>query len=179
MRAARRAVFLDRDGVLNIPEFREGRSFAPRRLEDFTLYEDAAASVAALKTAGFLTIAVTNQPDIGAGLVRADIVAAMHERLVQATGIDAVYVSPHTRKDACSCRKPNTGMLIKAVSRFGIDLSASFMVGDRISDVLAGQSAGCRTVFIDLGYTAEDKPAAVDHICTGVAAAADWILEHD
>ena len=86
----RPAVFLDRDGVIVVPEFRDGRSFAPRRLEDFRLYPDAAASLQKLKQAGFLLAVVTNQPDVGDGLIAHSEVDAMHEIMARELPLDAV-----------------------------------------------------------------------------------------
>ena len=156
----RRAVFLDRDGVLVIPEMRDGRSFAPRRLEDFCIYDDAPRALAALKQAGFLLVVVTNQPDIGNGFVSAETVEAMHDRLRAALPIDRIEMCPHSQSDRCACRKPKPGMLLRAAEIHGIDLSASIMVGDRAGDIEAGEAAGCHTVFIDLNYVNEPKPNA-------------------
>jgi D-glycero-D-manno-heptose 1,7-bisphosphate phosphatase len=172
------AVFLDRDGVLVVPEFRDGRSYAPRDLENYAFYPDAAASVAALKEAGFLTIVVTNQPDIGAGLISAQTVDEMHRMLEQAMPVDAIRVCAHTRADKCDCRKPAPGLLLKAAEEFGIDLDRSYMIGDRSSDVEAGKAAGCRTIFIDLGYTAEPRPQDADWVVDSLAEAAAIIREH-
>lgn len=171
----RRAAFLDRDGVLAVPEFRDGRSYAVRRLADFRLYDDAADSVRALDAAGWAVIVATNQPDIGNGLVAESEVAAMHDVLRRAMPLAAVETCPHPREAGCGCRKPKPGMLTRAAERLGLDLSASVMVGDRASDIAAGAAAGCRTVFVDRGY---DRPAGAppDHVADGIAAAARWIL---
>jgi D-glycero-D-manno-heptose 1,7-bisphosphate phosphatase len=173
------AVFLDRDGVLVVPEFRDGRSFAPRDLANYAIYPDAPAAVAALKAAGFLTVVVTNQPDIGAGLIAAETVEEMHSRLKAAMPLDAICVCPHTRADKCDCRKPAPGLLIRAAEELGIDLARSYMVGDRASDVEAGKAAGCRTLFIDLGYTAEPHPRDADWTIGSLAAAAKLIQEFE
>lgn len=165
------AVFLDRDGVLVVPEFRDGRSYAPRDLANYAFYPDAAASVAALKADGFLTIVVTNQPDIGAGLISAQTVEEMHRMLQQAMPVDSIRVCAHTRADKCDCRKPAPGLLLKAAQDFGIDLDRSYMIGDRSSDVEAGKAAGCRTIFIDLGYTAELRPDDADWTVASLAEA--------
>lgn len=146
------AVFLDRDGVLNRSLVRDGKPFAPRRLQDFRLLPGAAKAVARLKAAGFLVIVVTNQPDIGNGLVDPAEVAAMNDRLKARVPVDEVVVCPHRQTDGCSCRKPNPGMLVDAASRWGIDLATSFMVGDRGSDVVAGLRAGCYTLLVRRGY---------------------------
>lgn len=151
----RKAIFLDRDGVLAVPEFRDGRSFAVRRLADFRLYDDAEASVRALGAAGYLAIVVTNQPDIGNGLVPAAEVEAMHDAMRARLNLAAVEICPHAQNAGCDCRKPKPGMLSRAASRLDIDLAASWMVGDRLGDIAAGRAAGSRTVFIDRGYERE------------------------
>ena len=150
--ARRRVVFLDRDGVINRPLLQDGKPLAPRRVADFVLLPGAAEAIRQLKDAGFFVAVVTNQPDIGNGLVAASVVAAMHAALRQATGVDEIRVCPHSQTAGCACRKPKPGMLLEAAVAHGIDLSASFMVGDRVSDVLAGSAAGCYTIFLDRGY---------------------------
>lgn len=171
-----RAVFLDRDGVLVVPEIRDGRSFAPRSLGTFRLYPDAAASLARLKAAGYLLVAVTNQPDIGNGIVSVDVVNEMHRLMALALPIDRIEMCPHSQSQACDCRKPKPGMLMSAARECGIDLASSVMVGDRCSDVEAGRAAGCRTVFIDLDHVSEPKPASPDFTVRCIAEAADVIL---
>jgi D-glycero-D-manno-heptose 1,7-bisphosphate phosphatase len=171
----KRAVFLDRDGVLSIPEFRDGRSYAPRRLEDFVLYDDAAASVDTLKCAGFLVIVVTNQPDVGAGRVPRETVEAMHRRMREAVAVDDIEVCYETSAQATERRKPGDGMLRDAASKWAIDLAQSFMVGDRASDIEAARRAGCRAVFIDRGYRAEPTPEGHDASVRNLAEAAAWI----
>src|SRR5215510_366357 len=146
------AVFLDRDGVLVRGEIRDGKLYAPRRLEDFRLLPGAAESVHALRDHGFLTIVVTNQPDIGNGLVATEIVDAMHAIMRRKMPLDSIEVCPHRQTDNCACRKPRAGLLLAAAERFSLDLSASFMVGDRSSDIVAGRSVGCYTLFVDRGY---------------------------
>jgi D-glycero-D-manno-heptose 1,7-bisphosphate phosphatase len=171
----RRAVFLDRDGVIVIPEFRDQRSFAPRRVEDFRLYPEAATSLQRLKRAGFLLAVVTNQPDVGRGLIPRSEVDAMHEIMTRELPLDAIKVCYHRQGDHCDCRKPKPGMILRAAGELDIDLRKSFMIGDRSSDVEAGRAAGCTTVFIDLGY-AESAPNAPDHVVHSIAEAADFII---
>ncbi len=170
-----RAVFLDRDGVLSRPLIRRRKSYAPRLLRDFKLVPNAAKSVSRLKDAGFLVIVVTNQPDIGNGHVRAEVVEQMHDRLRKCAAVDAILVCPHSQTDGCECRKPGPGMLLAAAKRFKIDLSRSYMVGDRPSDVAAGLSAGCRTVFIDRRY-AEGSPLLSNFRARSLQAAVTQIL---
>lgn len=173
--ALARAVFLDRDGVLTVPEFRDGRSFAPRRLADFRFYDDAAAATAQLKAAGFSLIVVTNQPDVGYGHIPLETAEEMHRRLAAALPVDAVEVCYHRHDDECECRKPKPGMLRRAALRFGIDCTRSFMIGDRASDVAAGRAMGCRTVFIDLGYR-DEHPDGADFIVKSLGEAARVVV---
>lgn len=170
-----RAVFLDRDGVLSVPEFRDGRSFAPRRVGDFRFYDDAAECLGRLKAAGFALVVVTNQPDVGNGLVEQGVVEEMHRRLARALPVDAVEVCYHRQDEGCFCRKPKPGMLQRAAERLGLDCRRSFMVGDRGSDVAAGQALGCTTILIDRGYRGA-CPAIPDHEVASLTAAAAIIL---
>ncbi|EWY42515.1 D-alpha,beta-D-heptose 1,7-bisphosphate phosphatase [Skermanella stibiiresistens SB22] len=169
------AVFLDRDGVLNRALVRDGKAFAPRRLQDFRLLPGSAAAVATLRRAGFPTIVVTNQPDIGNKLVDPAIVAAMNDRLRRRAPVDDILVCPHGQTEGCSCRKPKPGLLRDAAARHGIDLSISYMVGDRWSDVAAGRQAGCFTILIDRGYR-EGCPERPDAVVATLPAAVALIL---
>jgi D-glycero-D-manno-heptose 1,7-bisphosphate phosphatase len=178
----RTAVFFDRDGVLAIPEIRDGRSFAVRRLEDFAVYPDAEETVRRVREMGAIAVVVTNQPDVGNGLVGKAIVEEMHQRLRRMVPVDAVYACYHTRADGCACRKPKPGMLLAASRDLGIDLSRSVIVGDRATDVAAGHEAGCRAILIERGdfrdedsagadWVAANLTEALDHICAYFAAA--------
>jgi D-glycero-D-manno-heptose 1,7-bisphosphate phosphatase len=172
----RKAVFLDRDGVIVIPEFRDGRSFAPVHLKDYRFYPEVLAALSRLKAAGFLLVVVTNQPEVGRGLIAEEVLMEMHRRLQASFPVDAIKVCRHTGADGCNCRKPKPGMLLEAASELGISLLDSFMVGDRVSDVEAGRAAGCRTVLIDLGYTSEPKPDSASFTVSSINHAADVIL---
>jgi D-glycero-D-manno-heptose 1,7-bisphosphate phosphatase len=172
---AAKAVFLDRDGVLVVPEFRDGRSYAPRGLEGYRFYPDAPEALARLKAAGYKLVVVTNQPDVGKGLIPQGVADEMHERLRRAMPVDLIKACFHTQAADCDCRKPKPGMLLDAARELGVALESSYMVGDRASDVEAGEAAGCRTVFIDLEYR-ERKPATATFTVRSVAEAADCIL---
>lgn len=172
---AARAVFLDRDGVLTVPEFRDGRSYAPKRMEDFALYPDAPQAVADLRAMGFLAIVVTNQPDVGKGEVDRAVVEAMHEVLKTATKVDDIEVCYDTRETATERMKPGTGMLTDAARNWNIDLEGSYVVGDRAGDVEAGEKAGCTTIFVDRGYTGEAKPTSQAATVKELREAVAWI----
>ncbi|MFC3674870.1 D-glycero-alpha-D-manno-heptose-1,7-bisphosphate 7-phosphatase [Ferrovibrio xuzhouensis] len=171
-----RAVFLDRDGILVVPEFRDGRSYAPRRLQNFAIYPEARRNLDRLKRAGFSLVVVTNQPDVGAGLLERGQLEEMHRLLREALPVDEIAVCCHTREDRCACRKPEPGLIHGSADQLRIDLAASYMVGDRASDIEAGARAGCRTVFVDLCYTAEPTPDGPTANVSSLGEAVDWIL---
>lgn len=170
-----KAVILDRDGVLVVPEFREGRSFAPKRLKDLEFYPDAVQAVCRLKAMGFVVIVATNQPDVGKGLVDEAVISAMHARLREAMPVDDVEVCYDTRDAPTERRKPGAGMLFSAARNWNIDLGASYVVGDRATDIEAGVRAGCTNIFIDRHYSAEPKPTAQSVTVLELAEAVRWI----
>lgn len=171
----RRAVFLDRDGVLNAAVVRDGRPYGPASAEEMTVLPGVEDACRRLRDAGFLLIAVTNQPDIARGKTAGATVDAINDALQAQLGLDEICVCPHDDADGCDCRKPQPGLLLAAAKRWGIDLSGSFMVGDRWRDVEAGQAAGCRTIFIDYGY-AERRPSRPDMVSSSLAAAVPDIV---
>jgi D-glycero-D-manno-heptose 1,7-bisphosphate phosphatase len=152
----RRAVFLDRDGVLNRPVVHDGLPFPPANLDEFELYPGVAEGCSQLKTAGFLLIVVSNQPDVGRGTQTRAAIEAMHQKLRAAVpALDAIEVCYHAgarHRDPCDCRKPKPGMLLQAAVEHNIDLRRSFLIGDRWRDVDCAHAAGCRAVFIDHAY---------------------------
>ena len=170
-----KAVFLDRDGVLNWTRVENAKPYAPRKLEDFRLLDDAIPSTMALKEAGYLLVVVTNQPDVGNGFVEQQVVEEMNRQMCQSLPLDDVKVCFHSQNEGCDCRKPKPGMLLEAMETHNIDLQASFMVGDRQGDVKAGKAAGCRTIFIERGY-AESTENLADFTCRSLSEATEIIL---
>jgi D-glycero-D-manno-heptose 1,7-bisphosphate phosphatase len=148
----KRAVFLDRDGVINRAVVRDGKPYPPDMLDELEILPGVADTLARLRAAGFVNVIVTNQPDVATGRQRREVVEAMHALLLSRLPVDAVKVCYHADADHCACRKPRPGMLLEAAGELDIDLSASFMVGDRWRDIAAGQAAGCRCFFLDYGY---------------------------
>lgn len=154
----RRAVFLDRDGVLNRAIVRKGKPYPPDSLSELEILPGVAEALKGLRAAGFLNIVVTNQPDVATGKQRRDVVEAINAHLVEKLTLDAVKVCYHSDADNCACRKPKPGMLLEAARELDIDLGGSFLVGDRWRDVEAGRAAGCRVLlFVDYGYQ-EKRP---------------------
>jgi D-glycero-D-manno-heptose 1,7-bisphosphate phosphatase len=173
--ALKRAVFLDRDGVLNRPIVRNGCPYAPATIEDFEILPGVPEAVRRLRDSGLLLIGATNQPDVARGTQRRDVVEAMNARLMALMPITTILVCYEDGED-CPRRKPNPGLLLEAAEAFAIDLAASFMVGDRWRDIEAGRRAGCRTVFVDRGYAERRPEPPADYTTHDLAAAADWIL---
>ena len=167
------AVFLDRDGVLVETFVRDNRAYAATTLEDFQLLGNAAAEVRRLRDAGLAPIVVTNQPDVGRGVIAPEMLAAMHERLATALPVLDILVCTHDASAGCACRKPKPGMLEAAAAKWGLDLTQSFMVGDRASDVEAGRAAGCRTILIERSYSGR---ATADAHVGSLTEAVDAIL---
>lgn len=184
-RTLRAAVFLDRDGTINVD-----KDYLVRP-EEFEFISGAPEAVARLKRAGFLVIVVTNQSGVARGYFGIDEVSRLHDHLQQqlslaGTAIDAFYLCPHhpehgvaEYKIDCACRKGNPGMLLQAAAEHGIDLSRSYMVGDKLADVEAGRRAGCRSILVLTGYGQSDVKKLPDNevpVVADLSSAVDYIL---
>ena len=189
---ARPAVFLDRDGVL----IRDVHLLT--RPDQVELYACAPQAIRRLQEAGFAVVVVSNQPVVARGLASEQDVERIHawiqELLRKSSGgqIDQFYFCPHhpnatlpQYRLACDCRKPRPGMLLRAAEEMDLDLGASYVVGDRISDIVAGQRAGCQTILVETGmHTAPpiesaeplDESVEPDYVCADVGAAVEIIL---
>jgi D-glycero-D-manno-heptose 1,7-bisphosphate phosphatase len=148
-----RAVFLDRDGVLNRTIVHDGVPHPPATAADLEVLPGVAEGLGLLGTEGLLRIVVTNQPDVARGTQTREAVEAINERLMQELPLDAIFTCYHQDADGCDCRKPRAGLLARAADALDVDLAESFMVGDRWSDVAAGQAAGCTTFLLDVSYS--------------------------
>jgi len=172
----RRAVFLDRDGVINRAFVRDGKPFPPPTPQELEVLPDVPEALRELKSHGYLLIVVTNQPDVGRGKQSRQALDAMHEALRESLPLDDIFVCCHTDQDNCNCRKPSPGMFLEAAQKHNIDLAASFMVGDRWRDVQAGYNAGCKTILVDYGYSERPPDREPDLRVTSLREAADWII---
>jgi D-glycero-D-manno-heptose 1,7-bisphosphate phosphatase len=175
-----KAVFLDRDGVINRPIVVDGKPYPARTIADFEILPGVGQACADLKNAGYLLVVVTNQPDVGRGILKKEIVEAIHETMMQHLPIDRVEVCYHagaTFGEKCNCRKPQPGMLITAAAALDSDLSRSYMVGDRWRDIECGRRAGCRTIFIDWRHN-EELREPPDFSCENLGGAVQWILRN-
>lgn len=173
--APRRAVFLDRDGVLNDVYMEQGRPRSPRSLEEFRIDPQALPALERLRENGFLLIVVTNQPEVVRGFQTRNTVESMHKQLLSALPLDEIRACFHDTEHDCSCRKPKPGMLLEAASAWNLELSECFIVGDRGKDIEAGHGAGCRGVLLERPYNAPGD-GDPDFVAPGLQAAADAIL---
>jgi D-glycero-D-manno-heptose 1,7-bisphosphate phosphatase len=178
MEAMAKAVFLDRDGVIN-RKAADGQYVT--RWEEFQLLPGVPKAITQLNQAGFCVIVVTNQRCVAKGLLTEAGLESLHRRMTEhlasaGARIDAIYCCPHELEPACSCRKPAPGMLLEAARSRDLDLASSWMVGDSAADIQAGKSAGCRTarVWVDSRATSPDD---ADVNATSLLEAIDQILE--
>jgi len=171
---SRRAVFLDRDGVLNAVVLEDGVPRAPSGVAALEILPGVADALRLLQAHGFLRIVVTNQPDVVRGRLARDAVEAIHDHLLATLPLDAILVCYHDDADACACRKPRPGLLRDAAGAYGVDLSGSFLVGDRWRDIEAGRAAGCTTLLVRRSYSGPCCPA---HEVRDLAEAARRIVE--
>jgi D-glycero-D-manno-heptose 1,7-bisphosphate phosphatase len=171
---SRRAVFLDRDGVLNAVVLEDGVPRAPSGVAALEILPGVADALRLLQAHGFLRIVVTNQPDVARGRVARDAVEAIHRHLLAALPLDAILVCYHDDVDACACRKPRPGLLRDAAGAYDVDLAGSFLVGDRWRDIEAGHAAGCTTFLVRRSYSGPCHPA---HQVRDLPEAAHRIVE--
>lgn len=173
-----KAVFLDRDGVINRK--------APTEDEYITLWDEmeilpgVSQAIACLNRVGFKVIVVTNQRGVARGLITAAQLESIHERMCQhlaAAGarVDGIYYCPHELEPPCTCRKPKPGMLLHAARVHNVDLAISWMIGDSDKDIEAGKRAGCRTARISTDP--KSNCTAADVIAPSLMSAIPRILE--
>jgi len=181
--AVRRAVFLDRDGVLNV----DSAAFV-RSASELSVFPWASRAVARLNEAGYVVCVVTNQSGVGRGFFTEEDLAAVHAKLSaeiarEGGRLDAIYHCPHRPSDGCACRKPAIGMLVRAAEEFDLDLRSSWLVGDSPRDIACGRTACCRTILalsgLDGTYDPAHYPFMPDLVCRDVEEAARRIISVD
>lgn len=174
--ALNRAVFLDRDGVINAVVVRDGRPYPPATVGETRILGDVPQALALLRAAGFRLAVITNQPDVARGTQTRDEVEAINAFLRSQLPLDHFEVCYHDEADFCDCRKPKPGLIYRSALALGVDATRGFVVGDRWRDIEAGRLAGCRTVWIDRGYD-ERSPLGHDHRTNSLLAAVKWIVQ--
>lgn len=180
-----RAIFLDRDGVINT-----NRSSHVTCWEEFVFLPGALAALRWLHEAGFYIFVVTNQAIVSRGLAEDHTIEDIHSRMALRVALNGGHIHdirycPHDRNDACTCRKPKPGMIQDLAAQWQIDLRQSYMVGDAWTDIVAGQAAGCRTILVHTGRGAEQLALAEaqehrpDHIAADITTAVMWIFQQE
>jgi D-glycero-D-manno-heptose 1,7-bisphosphate phosphatase len=171
-----KAIFLDRDGVINQVNVVDGKPHPPKDLSELILLPKVAEALQLLKAAGYLLIVITNQPDVVRGKTKIEIVETINQFLKDSLPIDDIFTCYHDDIEDCNCRKPKPGNILQAADQYNINIPDSFMVGDRWRDVEAGERSGCKTFFIDYIYQ-EKQPESYDYKVKSLYEAAKIILE--
>ena len=188
----KKAVFLDRDGCVNVED---------NHITDigkFRLYDGSLAAIKKLNEAGFLIVIITNQSGVARGLMTEELVQKTHELLLKWTSeagvkIDQIEYCPHHPEGSvakyaikCDCRKPATGMLKRAAEKLDIDFSSSYVLGDKISDIALGPATGAKAILVRTGFGTRDEQTILrgeadppDYVADGIEDAVDWILENE
>jgi D-glycero-D-manno-heptose 1,7-bisphosphate phosphatase len=174
----RKAIFLDRDGVLNSAIIRDGKPYPPASLSELHIPDDVPLALSELKSAGFMLIGATNQPDVARGTTPRTLVEAINTEIMKTCPLDEIRVCYHDDADACKCRKPLPGLLFDAAYDYVIDLKQSIMIGDRWKDIEAGQRAGCKTIWLNQQYSEKAPKNAPDFIAKNLKEAAEWIINN-
>ena len=172
----KRAIFLDRDGVINRAFVIDGKPQPAKSIAELEILPGVVEAIAALFAANFEVVVVTNQPDVARKTLSKNSVENIQVHLQNLLGINHFYTCFHDDADDCECRKPKPGLLLRAAADLNINLSESFMVGDRWRDVAAGQTIGCNSYFIDYSYT-EKKPTQPYFKVSSLTEAVQMILE--
>ena len=147
-----RAIFLDRDGILNFTAVKNGKSHPPLNLKETIINPSAKLVLPILKQEGYLLIGITNQPDVVRGEQKQEVIEEINNHLLNCLPLTEIFVCYHDNEDNCNCRKPKPGLIFQAAQKYKISLTNSYMIGDRWKDIEAGKCAGCKTIFIDYKY---------------------------
>lgn len=172
-----KAVFFDRDGVLNKALVKHGKPYPPSSVDEVEIAMDVLPALQRLKHAGFILIGATNQPDVPRGKTSRRVVEEINKKLLDVLPLETISVCYHDDQDQCNCRKPLPGLLTEAAKIYNIDLNMSFMVGDRWKDIEAGKKAGCKTVWLDYQYQEAFLTTKPDCTVYSVEEAAKYILK--
>lgn len=171
----KKAIFLDADGVLNKAIIKDGKPVAPINLAELEIPNEVKPCLDKLKAAGYLLICVTNKPDIEDGLMTQPDLDAIIDKMRRYLPIDDIFICYSRNAD---CFKPKPGLILEATHQYDIDLTLSYTIGDRWSDVAAGQNAGTKTIWINRNYIYEKIPnPPADYTAKSLKEATEWILK--
>ena len=159
----KKAVFLDRDGVINKTIIEGGLPTSPNSLDELEILPSVKESILRLKKLNFICLLVTNQPNVTREKIDKSTVIKMNNFLKKKIQLDDIFVCYHDDKDNCNCRKPKPGLLLLAGKKWNVDFKKSFMIGDRWRDIQAGEKVGCKTIYLDYNYK-DIKPKNPDFV---------------
>ncbi|MDB6016454.1 MAG: gmhB 1 [Pedosphaera sp.] len=168
------AIFLERDGILNLVRVEKQHQQVPLTLEEFRVNTEAAPLLQKLKAAGFVLIATTNQSGLSLGGVSRRELDRMHEVLRRALPLDDILVCPHAEADECPCRKPSAGLLTEAAFKWHLDLERSFVISDKWQDAAAARTVGCTSLLINSPWVGTTHH---DFVLPDLTAIIDKILQ--
>ena len=171
----KKAVFLDRDGVINKAFIKNGLPESPNSLSELEILPGVKESISRLKKLNFICLVVTNQPDVQRGKIKKNTIIKMNNFLKKKIELDDIFVCYHDDQDNCNSRKPKPGLLLQARKKWNVDFKKSFIVGDRWRDIQAGKKVGCKTIFLDYKYK-DIKPKNPDFV-TDTLLNATYIIE--
>lgn len=171
----KKAVFLDRDGVINEAIWRDNKATGPRELYEWLWGKGVHEAIDRLKAAGFLVFVVTNQPDVHRKILRKEMLDTFHQKIHDELGIDALAVCLHDDEHDCHCRKPKPGMLLDLAKEWDVSLKDSYFIGDTIRDMQAGKAAGVFCILLDKPY---NQGVENDFLAKDLKEAADFLLKH-
>ena len=171
------AVFFDRDGIINVAIVKDGHPYPPASLDELHLISGTVESMKRLSKSGFALFGVTNQPDVARGTQTQAMVEKINNFITSHTPIKEILVCYHDNQDLCDCRKPKPGLIYQAEEKYSLDLSQSWMVGDRWQDIAAGQAAGLKTIFVDYKYSIQFEGKRANYNIGDPVSIANIILE--
>jgi D-glycero-D-manno-heptose 1,7-bisphosphate phosphatase len=173
----KKAVFLDRDGVINKATILDGIPKPPKYVEEVMILSGVKKAIKMLNEHNFEIVVITNQPDVARGSTSKKSVEEINSYLSNRLGINHIFTCYHDDIDGCDCRKPKPGLLLNAARNLDLDLQKSFLIGDRWRDITAGQAAGCTCFFIDYEYK-EKSPVSPFKRVSSLLEATHLILEN-
>jgi D-glycero-D-manno-heptose 1,7-bisphosphate phosphatase len=170
-----KAIFLDRDGVLNKAIVRNRKPYPPSTIDELEILEGVYEGVELLKHSGYRLIVITNQPDVSRGLTTIEKVNEINNSIIQLLNVDEIMCCFHDDNENCECRKPKPGMILEAVKKWNIDLSVSYLIGDRWRDIQTAKNIGLTSILIKYDY--DEKKINADFECNNLEEAANYILK--
>ncbi len=169
-----KAIFLDRDGVLNKAIIKNSKPYPPSKIEELEILPGVFEGIELLKHSGFKLIVITNQPDVARGTSKKETVDEINNKILETLKVDEIISCFHDDIDNCDCRKPKPGMILQAVKKWNIDLSLSYLIGDRWRDIQTAKNIGLNSILIKYNY--DEKKINADFECYNLEEAANFIL---